>query len=109
MAKEEIIECLKSLSEKRMFSSEAEQFASPHKGKTLTLNIKVLESGRVFGRQVDSSYDDGHQLIAEIGDELKASIAERINASEELKEILRKATEAKKKQDSSYHQWRASD
>ena len=44
MAKEEIIECLKSLSEKRMFSSEAEQFASPHKGKTLTLNIKVLES-----------------------------------------------------------------
>tara|TARA_X000000368_G_scaffold11700_1_gene9405 strand:+ start:2367 stop:2579 length:213 start_codon:yes stop_codon:yes gene_type:complete len=43
------------------------------------------------------------------GDELKASIAERINASEELKDILRKATEAKKKQDSSYHQWRASD
>ena len=42
-------------------------------------------------------------------DELTASIAERINASEELKDILRKATEAKKKQDSSYHQWRASD
>ena len=82
MAKEEIIECLKSLSEKRMFSSEAEQFASPHKGKTLTLNIKVLESGRVFGRQMDSSYDDGHQLIAEIGDELKASILIRKTESE---------------------------
>ena len=82
MAKEEILECLKSLSEKRMFSSEAEQFASPHKGKTLTLNIKVLESGRVFGRQMDSSYDDGHQLIAEIGDELKASILIRKTESE---------------------------
>ena len=82
MAKEEILECLKSLSEKRMFSSEAEQFASPHKGKSLTLNIKVLESGRVFGRQMDSSYDDGHQLIADIGDELKASILIRKTESE---------------------------
>ena len=82
MAKEGILECLKSLSEKRMFSSEAEQFASPHKGKTLNLNIKVLESGRVFGRQIDSEYDDGHQLIAEIGDELKASILIRKTESE---------------------------
>ena len=82
MAKEEILECLKSLSEKRMFSSEAEQFASPHKGKTLNLNIKVLESGRVFGRQIDSEYDDGHQLIADIGDELKASILIRKTESE---------------------------
>ena len=82
MAKEEILECLKSLSEKRMFSSEAEQFASPHKGKTLNLNIKVVESGRVFGRQIDSEYDDGHQLIAEIGDELKASILIRKSESE---------------------------
>tara|TARA_B100001250_G_scaffold52372_1_gene40857 strand:+ start:574 stop:759 length:186 start_codon:yes stop_codon:yes gene_type:complete len=31
------------------------------------------------------------------GDELKASISERINATEELKEIIRKATEAKLK------------
>ena len=82
MAKEEILECLKSLSEKRMFSSEAEQFASPHNGKTLNLNIKVLESGRVFGRQIDSEYDDGHQLIADIGDELKASILIRKTESE---------------------------
>ena len=82
MAKEGILECLKSLSEKRMFSSEAEQFASPHKGKTLNLNIKVLESGRVFGRQIDSEYDDGHQLIAEIGDKLKASILIRKTESE---------------------------
>ena len=74
MAKEELLECLKSLSEKRIFSSEAEQFVSPHKGKTLNVNIKVLESGRVFGRQIDSEYYDGHQLIAEIGDEVKASI-----------------------------------
>ena len=41
-------------------------------------------------------------------DELKASISERVNASEELKSILKKATEEKKKRDS-YHQWRASD
>ena len=82
MAKEEILECLKSLSEKRMFSSEAEQFASPHKGKTLNLIIKILESGRVFGRQIDSEYDDGHQLIADIGDELKASILIRKTESE---------------------------
>ena len=41
-------------------------------------------------------------------DQLKASISERIQASEELKEVMRKATEAKKKNDS-YHQWRASD
>ena len=40
-------------------------------------------------------------------DQLKASISERIQASEELKEVMRKATEAKKKSDS-YHQWRAS-
>ena len=85
MAKEEILECLKSLSEKRMFSSEAEQFASPHKGKTLNLNIKVLESGRVFGRQIDSEYDDGHHLIAEIGDELKASILIQKTESEIIK------------------------
>jgi len=85
MAKEEILECLKSLSEKRMFSSEAEQFVSPHKGKTLNLNIKVLESGRVFGRQIDSEYDDGHQLIAEIDDEVKASILIRKTESEIIK------------------------
>jgi flagellar motor switch protein FliG len=42
------------------------------------------------------------------GDELRQSISERINATEELKEILKKATEAKKKRDS-YRQWRASD
>tara|TARA_B100001079_G_C16305651_1_gene467610 strand:- start:608 stop:817 length:210 start_codon:yes stop_codon:yes gene_type:complete len=41
-------------------------------------------------------------------DQLKASISERINATEELKEIMRKAMEAKKENDS-YHQWRASD
>ena len=41
-------------------------------------------------------------------DQLRASISERIQASEELKEVMRKATEAKKKNDS-YHQWRASD
>ena len=42
------------------------------------------------------------------GDELKQSISERINATEELKTILKNATEAKKKRDS-YKQWRASD
>jgi len=41
-------------------------------------------------------------------DELKASISERVNASEELKSILKKAMDEKKKRDS-YHQWRASD
>tara|TARA_B100000902_G_scaffold373874_1_gene402299 strand:+ start:663 stop:875 length:213 start_codon:yes stop_codon:yes gene_type:complete len=42
------------------------------------------------------------------GDELRQSISERINATEELKDILKKATEAKKKRDS-YKQWRATD
>jgi len=41
-------------------------------------------------------------------DELKQSISERINATNDLKDIIQKATEAKKKRDS-YHQWRASD
>tara|TARA_B100000427_G_C15042302_1_gene391703 strand:- start:206 stop:403 length:198 start_codon:yes stop_codon:yes gene_type:complete len=34
------------------------------------------------------------------GEELKNSIADRINATEELKEIIRKATEAKKARES---------
>ena len=42
------------------------------------------------------------------GDELKQSISERINATEELNDIIKKATEAKKQRDS-YKQWRASD
>ena len=43
-------------------------------------------------------------------DELTASIKDRINASEDLKAILKKATEAKAERDkSAYHQWRASD
>ena len=41
-------------------------------------------------------------------DELRASISERINATNDLKDIIKKATEAKKKRDR-YHQWRASD
>ena len=39
-------------------------------------------------------------------DDLENNISERINASEELKEILTKAKEAQRQ---SYHQWRASD
>ena len=78
MAKEEILEC-KNLFPKKGFSSEAEQFASPHKENTKS-KYQSLESGRVFGRQIDSEYDDGHQLIAEIGDEVKASIlTEKLN------------------------------
>ena len=42
-------------------------------------------------------------------DELTASIKDRINAAEDLKAILKKATEAKAIKDSKYHQWRASD
>lgn len=41
-------------------------------------------------------------------DGLRESISERINATNDLKDIIQKATEAKKKRDS-YHQWRASD
>ena len=41
-------------------------------------------------------------------DELKQSISERINATNDLKDIIQKATEAKRKRDT-YHQWRASD
>ena len=39
-------------------------------------------------------------------EDLEDNISERINASEELKEILTKAREAQRQ---SYHQWRASD
>ena len=45
---------------------------------------------------------DKYSNMEMTGDELKASISERINATEDLKEIIRKATEAKNKMDN-YH------
>ena len=74
MGKESIIKTLKSLKEKRLFSSEAEKLVAPLKGKKDSFNFEIIESSRTLGRQLDSAYDNGHQLIVKFGDDLESAI-----------------------------------
>ena len=74
MGKESIIKTLKSLKEKRLFSSEAEKLVAPLKGKKDSFNFEIIESSRTLGRQLDSAYDNGHQLIVKFGDGIESAI-----------------------------------
>ncbi|OUU89670.1 MAG: hypothetical protein CBC36_02525 [Verrucomicrobiaceae bacterium TMED76] len=88
MGKESIIKTLKSLKEKRLFSSEAEKLVAPLKGKKGSFNFEIIESSRTLGRQLDSAYDNGHQLIVKFGDDLQSAILIPEKDSESLGELI---------------------
>ena len=87
MGKESIIKTLKSLKEKRLFSSEAEKLVAPLKGKKDSFNFEIIESIRTLGRQLDSAYDNGHQLIVKFGDDIESAILIPEKDSESLGEL----------------------
>ena len=74
MAKEEIIKALRTLKEKRLFSSEAEKLVAPLKGSKDSFNFEFIESSPTFGRQLDSAYDNGHQLIVKFEENIESAI-----------------------------------
>ncbi|MED6299526.1 MAG: ribosomal protein L7/L12 [Verrucomicrobiota bacterium] len=85
MANDEILEQLKSLKEKRLFSSEAEKLIEPFKGKEYSFDMTFLESGRAFGSQSDPAYDSGHKMTCEIGDGIKVNVLVPQDQTEFLK------------------------
>ena len=87
MGKESIIKTLKSLKEKRLFSSEAEKLVAPLKGKKDSFNFEIIESSRTLGRQLDPAYDNGHQLIVKFGDDIESAILIPEKDSESLGEL----------------------
>ena len=86
MAKEEIIKTLRTLKEKRLFSSEAEKLVAPLKGSKDSFNFEFIESSPTLGRQLDSAYDNGHQLKVKF----EGSIESVILISEKQFESLNK-------------------
>ena len=66
MAKDEIIEQLKSLREKRLFGSEVEKLIEPFKGKVHSFDMTFAKSERSFGSQPDPAYDNGHKMTCAI-------------------------------------------
>ena len=66
MAKNEIIEQLKSLKEKRLFGSEVEKIIEPFKGKVYSFDMTFAKSERSFGSQPDPAYDNGHKMTCAI-------------------------------------------
>ena len=66
MAKDEIIEQLKSLKEKRLFGSEVEKLIEPFKGKVHSFDMTFDKSERSFGSQPDPAYDNGHKMTCAI-------------------------------------------
>jgi len=66
MAKDEIIEQLKSLKEKRLFGSEVEKLIEPFKGKVHSFDMTFAKSERSFGSQPDPAYDNGHKMTCAI-------------------------------------------
>ena len=87
MAKEEIIKALRDLKQKRLFSSEAEKLLAPLKGNKDSFNFEFIESSRTFGRQLDSAYDNGHQLIVKLGEDIESAILIPEENSESLGEL----------------------
>ena len=61
--KNEIMTALRELKEKRLLSSEAEALMKPYAGASFDLRLDFVSSSRSFGRQKDSSYDDGQKVI----------------------------------------------
>ena len=68
MAKDKIIEQLKSLKEKRLFGSEVEKLIEPFKGKIYSFDMTFAESERSFGSQPDPAYNNGHKMKCEIAE-----------------------------------------
>ena len=68
MSKEQIIEQLKSLKEKRLFGSEVEKLIEPFKGKLYSFDMTFAESERSFGSQPDPAYNNGHKMKCEIAE-----------------------------------------
>ena len=66
MAKDEIIEQLKSLKGKRLFGSEVEKLIEPFKGKVHSFDMIFAESERSFGSQSDPAYENGHKMKCQI-------------------------------------------
>ncbi len=66
MAKDEIIEQLKSLKGKRLFGSEVEKLIEPFKGKVHSFDMTFAKSERSFGSQPDPAYDNGHKMTCAI-------------------------------------------
>ena len=87
MAKEEIIRALRNLKQKRLFSSEAEKLLAPLKGNQDSFNFEFIESSRTFGRQLDSAYNNGHQLIIKFGEDIESTILIPEEDSESLGEL----------------------
>lgn len=61
--KNEIMTALRELKEKRLLSSEAEALMKPYAGASFDLRLDFVSSSRSFGRQKDSSYDDGQKVL----------------------------------------------
>ena len=87
MAKEEIIKALRTLKEKRLFSSEAEKLVAPLKGNKDFFNFEFIESSPTFGRQLDSAYDNGHQLIVKFEENIESAILISEKQFESLNEL----------------------
>ena len=68
MSKDQIIEQLKSLKEKRLFSSEVEKLIEPFKEKVHSFDMTFAESERSFGSQPDPAYNNGHKMKCEIAE-----------------------------------------
>ncbi|MEC8659707.1 MAG: ribosomal protein L7/L12 [Verrucomicrobiota bacterium] len=61
--KNEIMNALRELKEKRLLSSEAEALMKPYSGASFDLRLDFVSSSRSFGRQKDPSYDDGQKVL----------------------------------------------
>ena len=61
--KNEIMNALRELKEKRLLSSEAEALMKPYAGASFDLRLDFVSSSRSFGRQKDPSYDDGQKVL----------------------------------------------
>ena len=85
MSKDQIIEQLKSLKEKRLFSSEVEKLIEPFKGKVYSFDMTFAESERSFGSQPDPAYNNGHKMKCEIAEGTEITVLVPAEQEEFLK------------------------
>ncbi len=85
MSKDQIIEQLKSLKEKRLFSSEVEKLIEPFKGKVYSFDMTFAESERSFGSQPDPAYNNGHKMKCEIAEGTEITVLVPADQEEFLK------------------------
>ena len=70
MTKKEFLELLKRLKTERLLSSEADNLFGGANGDRYSLNLKFLQFSSVFGRQIDSEYDNGYKFECIIEEDL---------------------------------------